>query len=361
MVWSFASTAQVKKFAGIPLNVDSILAMDIRLIPSPVLYRTPETNWAFGAGLLYYFPSEVDSGVVIRRASNLNALVEITQKKQYTYQLSWNVFTKAERYYLWGNVGYVKFFDRFYGVGNDLENEFETYDFERNYLTLRTFKNFGKSVFAGLQVKYQHMYQVKAETGNILNSSVFGADGSYNVGIGPSLRLDRRNHAYVATKGYLLDISTYFHPKGALNSHVYQQISVDYRLYKTVFKKSVVALQLHSVFNSGDVPFRFMAILGGEDLMRGYFRGRFRDNNSLILQAEYRLPIYKLLGANFFMSTGQVAENLGAYNWNNFKASLGTGLRFKINKVENLGLRIDYAKSLDNRNGFFYFGVNEVF
>ena len=54
--------------------------------------------------------------------------------------------------------------------------------------------------------------------------------------------------------------------------------------------------------------------MGGEQLMRGYYLGRYRDNNLVAGQVEYRFlpfPFSKRLGAAAFLGAGTVAPKVG--------------------------------------------------
>ena len=54
-----------------------------------------------------------------------------------------------------------------------------------------------------------------------------------------------------------------------------------------------------------NVPFTPLPGLGGQFRMRGYFDGRFRDQNALISQVEYRFPIVWRCGGVGFASAGE--------------------------------------------------------
>jgi hypothetical protein len=92
--------------------------------------------------------------------------------------------------------------------------------------------------------------------------------------------------------------------------------------------------------------------------MRGYYEGRFRDNNLIAAQIEYRFPIAYPLGMVVFGSAGQVYRYGREIGFDNLKYAYGAGLRLKIVKTENLNLRFDVAKG-EKIN--FYFGIAEAF
>jgi outer membrane protein assembly factor BamA len=115
--------------------------------------------------------------------------------------------------------------------------------------------------------------------------------------------------------------------------------------------------------NTGNVPLRNLAALGGSDIMRGYYAGRYRDKNMTAMQAEYRSPIWWRIGFVLFGGFGEVFNTIKPKNiitpkgW--LKYSLGGGLRFSIRKNERLNLRMDYG--IGYRSAGFYFTVAESF
>ena len=94
--------------------------------------------------------------------------------------------------------------------------------------------------------------------------------------------------------------------------------------------------------------------------MRGYYSGRFRDQDMMVLQTEYRLPVKGRFGLAFFGSFGSVANKLKEYQLSNFKYSYGGGIRFALNKKERLNLRIDYGIGKGKNSGL-YFQIGEAF
>jgi hypothetical protein len=61
---------------------------------------------------------------------------------------------------------------------------------------------------------------------------------------------------------------------------------------------------------SGNVPYRMLPTLGGSKYLRGYYKGRFRDKNLILIQQECRMPLYKRLGIAVFGGVGEVASTL---------------------------------------------------
>ena len=77
--------------------------------------------------------------------------------------------------------------------------------------------------------------------------------------------------------------------------------------------------------------------------MRGYYKGRFRDKDILAVQAEYRVMVTKRIGVAGFAGLAEVFPGFADFKLNNIKYSVGTGVRYVVNKREGTTLRLDMA------------------
>ena len=123
------------------------------------------------------------------------------------------------------------------------------------------------------------------------------------------------------------------------------------------YKEQVLAVQAWYSFITGHPPFQQLSMIGGSDLMRGYFEGSYRDRQAMVYQAEYRMPVYRKLGLVFFGSAGQVADKISSYSLRGFRYGGGIGFRYKLTD-DGLNLRLDIAFGDQTA---FYLGLDEVF
>jgi hemolysin activation/secretion protein len=98
-----------------------------------------------------------------------------------------------------------------------------------------------------------------------------------------------------------------------------------------------------------------LASIGGPRFLRGYYRGRFRDKNMMVLQQEFRMPIYKRLGIAAFGGIGSVSNKSKELLKNEVHYNYGIGLRILINKKENANLRVDYGITKDSHGLYIVF------
>jgi hypothetical protein len=91
------------------------------------------------------------------------------------------------------------------------------------------------------------------------------------------------------------------------------------------------------------VPFFLSPSLGGGSNLRGYSSWRFRDRNSLLLQAEWRIMANRFFDTAVFYDTGKVAARTSDLDLNHLKDDYGFGARFHTPFATVL--RIDVARS----------------
>ena len=331
-----------------------------KYIISPFAFYLPETNLVIGAGIKHFYHFGNDSTT---RTSNIAASLQYSLNGQYLLRSQYQVFTKDEKYYINGFLGYSRFPITFYGIGNQIDmskNEpviFDYFRFENS-----TYRKIGKNSFAGLGWRYFNMFNVKTqENGKMETENIQGNKGSKVSGLNISYLFDNRDNILTPSKGYFGQITYSIHGKITGSSHTFNHLQFDARYYLKPFKKreDVLAFQGYGFLSVGDVPFNELAQMGGDMIMRGYFMGSYRDKNLLAFQSEYRLQVLKRWGIVGFVGGGSISEALGEYELKNVKPSYGGGLRFKINRKENVNLRMDYGFGNGQQN--IYFFIAEAF
>lgn len=128
----------------------------------------------------------------------------------------------------------------------------------------------------------------------------------------------------------------------------FQQL--DYELIQHIpILRETWVLSLHGLAStttkkSGqDIPFFMLPSLGGGSNLRGYDSWRFRDRNSLLLQAEWRIMANRFLDTALFYDAGKVAAHRSDLDFNDLKNNYGFGVRF--HGPFATPLRVDLARS----------------
>jgi len=345
----------------VPAKAQDSTTKKHQLLVLPVVANSVETSWSFGGVMSFTY--NLKHGDTTTRTSNLQGLVLYTLKKQFLAALDGAVYFPGEKYIISHQLTYSAFPDKFWGLGNKTPNSNEeAYEFRQVYLRLHGQKLISNHLFIGLLYEFQQLINIDyIKNGLFDQEKILGRNGYRVSGLGLSLTYDTRNNAFAPDKGEMLQaFFNHFEPVIG-SSYEYTNYVVDLRKYIKLAKEQVLATQLFGFFTTGDVPFRSLASLGGASSMRGFYQGRFKDKDMLVLQAEYRLPLFWRIGAVAFSGVGDVGRHLNDFSLPNIKVSYGGGLRVALKKSEKLNLRVDYGFGNNRLARGFYLQLAEAF
>jgi outer membrane protein assembly factor BamA len=145
-----------------------------------------------------------------------------------------------------------------------------------------------------------------------------------------------------------------------MNRFDFGRLDVEAAHFFPIFdKKRVFALRTGFSYVNNDpgerVPFYVLPYIGGSDTVRSFREFRFRDENALFLNAEYRWEAFSGLDMALFFDAGKVAADWQDINLTDLKTAYGVGFRF--NTYKSVFLRLDLAAGGgEGRRMFFKFG-----
>ena len=330
-----------------------------KLIVIPVVSYTPETRFGGGAAAGFYFRPEKASKEI--RPSSVETLHQYTQNKQIYSYFGLSLYLREELYHFLGIFEYRKWPNYFYGIGNDtLKEAEEIYTPLMSRIDINLEKRLKKNLYLGLRYRYMNHKIKEVLPGGILSSgNIIGSEDSKASGFGAAFVLDTRDNIFSPYTGRFYEFSIISYNALFGSDYSFTSVLINLRNYWKVFSSHVIAVQAYLSSNFGDPPFYMLSLMGGQELMRGYYRGRFRDKNLLAFQFEYRLPLTKRFRFITFAGLGNVSEDLFDIKFKKSKYSVGIGLRYTISPKERLCLRMDYGTGKGTSG--YYFGVNEAF
>lgn len=356
---------QPKKTFWQKINPNALANRKISFIPIPVVQSSPETGLKVGVALDYFFNTDKDTLLDEKPTRDSYAWVQALYsfRNQLAIEPFWQIYTKDEQWFLRGRGGYLDFNERFWGVGNHTLERTEYADiyYNRYYFQGRVLKKIYQKFFAGINYNYSNTQNIELEGAKpTIFGEALGTQGSLVSGWGTTLSFDYRDNPFSPTKGWYLDISTTHHYRKFGSSFSYKEIQVDFRKYFKIGKKDFLGIQTIIHKTKGEVPLRELPRLGGPNIMRGYFMGRYRDKQLWATQVEYRKSLSKLLVGSVFSSVGAVAPEFYMLKMSDLRYSYGAGLRVLVNKAKNLYARFDFAMSTQGDSGF-YFRIADAF
>ncbi len=327
-----------------------------QFIPLPIVYYTPETHVGYGLLGAYLFRAGANA-----RTSNIDVAAIYTQNHQLVIDPTLTIFTRDEKYLIKANLLYTQFPEFYYGIGSDTRpnnRELISYDSFRTYA--KVLRQVRRGWFLGVQQQYFRTFNVhRSSTTPYPANTLIGELGSRTNGLGLSSIVDTRDNIYSATRGWYAEVSGLAYRSLFGSEYTFTNYLIDLRHYQSLTPKTVFAWQAYVNLNTGTVPFKQAATLGGSMLMRGYYNGRYRDNHAIILQAELRQRLVGRLGGTVFVATGDVAHRLDEFSVGDLKVTGGAGLRFLLSRQEHVNLRVDAAFGRNTQG--IYFNISEAF
>jgi hypothetical protein len=142
----------------------------------------------------------------------------------------------------------------------------------------------------------------------------------------------------------------------------FQQVDYEAIQHLPILREAwVISLRAlaHTAYSKSDqqIPFFMLPSAGGGSSLRGFSSWRFRDKNSLVMQAEWRIMVNRFMDTAVFYDTGKVAARSSDLDFNGLKNDYGFGVRFHT--PISTPLRVEVARS--NEGVSFVFSANAVF
>lgn len=329
-----------------------------KLLIYPTVGFSPETSWEFGFSSLYVYYANRDT---TNRLSEVSGFTFYTLENQYGFWLDHALYTDKNKWFFLGRFRYQSFPLLFYGIGPNSPSD-PLAEIEGNYLFLkeRVLREIKPSFYGGLEIDFQSLTQVEYLDEDPNLTRPLGGNGSTNLGLGFGLVYDNLHNALNARHGLFSELALIHYDDAWGGDFNFTSIVSDNRIYRPVNKNDVFAAQVFGRFIvDGEAPFNQLSLLGGENLMRGYYLGRYRDDNIVAAQVEYRMLPFrfsKRWGASFFLAAGQVYGDENKLAINQFLPTAGTGIRFLLFPDKDIFTRLDFAFTQEGPGIYFFIG-----
>ena len=292
------------------------------------------------------------------------------------------LFFKHDRFRIFGKFNYKNTVENFYDIGYTTNRDYIRSDSTSQYRYSGVqinpwflFRLGNSDFFAGPQIDINYDHFTNPAKGLVANQTYQKAGGTvhgyknFNSGLGFLLTYDSRDVPANAYKGVYLDFRGMMYHKIFGSENNFYRLELDYRQYKEVGKRKVIAwtAQTKNVFGN-NIPLTQYALTGTPFDLRGYYQGQYRDKSSHIVMAEYR----QMLNTDQETWLKRIVNHLGFVVWggcgfmgpNPVKVegvlpNYGVGLRIEVQPRMNV--RLDLGKNTVNNQTLFYFNMTEAF
>ena len=361
----------------LPFTKDTLRRSSV--FPVPVVGYSPEKGFEFGVAALYSYYADKKNPSLLTRNSTVAALVTFTTKQQFKLNFQTDNWTRNNDFHIKTNLRYHNFPVYYYGIGDTTHHADQSLIGNKRYkVSVEAEKRVTSHFYAGLSVTYQHdKYTADNDKGIFPESSLVDKTGGYSTFLGVTGVYDNRDNQNYCTNGTYVRFNAAYAPS-FLSKHPLWRFEVKVSQFIPITPKSTLGLNGFAQSLQGKtLPFYLLPELGNDNIMRGYYTGRYRDQNYLAAQAEYRYyvdpkiriklwfvdlqPTFALAG---FAGTGTVFNNDG-FSLSRLKPNYGLGIRYFYDKSARITVRLDYGwgekRPGEKRQSGFYLSLSEAF
>jgi hypothetical protein len=189
-------------------------------------------------------------------------------------------------------------------------------------------------------------------------------------GVSVNFVYDTRDNQINPYKGIYANLNYRMNPTFLGSSENSSTLWLEFRTYVGLSKKTprhLIAFWTYGEFLiSGKLPYLVEPYLGDDQRARsgrGYTNGRFRGNNLVYGEVEYRFPIWPcshIIGGVLFanaVTTDNPSRDVKLFQY--IKPAVGIGIRVMVNKYFRTNINLDYAIGVKSKG--FYFSGQETF
>jgi hypothetical protein len=331
----------------------------------PALSSAPETGLEVGgAGLYSFYTDSVKSDT---RVSSIFGYATVATKGQTRFSINTSYWTPGNSYHFTAGISYVDFPFSFYGIGNDTHSADVTkIDQRRLKFYLGAEKKLTDELYVGFVSGAQRFQIPPTDFHTIFytDKRVQNHGGGSNIYVGPSVTFDTRNNNTYTTKGVIITSSFEVIRGYGKTDYSGGFLNVEYSQFFALSKKFVLGVDIQEQSLTGSrSPFYLLPALGNDEMMRGYYNGRYRDRNMLAGQTELRYRLSARFGFVAFVGTGEVFNK--SFSWAELKPNYGGGVRYFFDIEKGLSIRADYGIGQKNpgesKQSGFYLALGQAF
>lgn len=340
LIFTFESNAQDKK------KPEEEKPIEFRVLPYINYSRTLD----FQAGLV---------GMMMYRANKKDTVSTKSISGATAIYSTNNSFVAAvfNRWFLSENDWRITFY---FGTGalrsQTFINEVEIpgfYDFTTDItlVNIDAQRKIYKKWFGGLGLTYN-------KSNSVFDELPFESDNE-DFGFSLSMSIDDRDKIYYPKKGFLARTRWNSFPTWFGNEEDINTLNIIYNHYKGMRNnKDVLALRASAQMGIGTVNFERQVVIGGTDI-RGYSEGKFRGDQILAIQGEYRYNFGETWGMVGFAGLATMYGSINEEFNGRLYPGVGAGIRYTVFEDNNFNIGLDGAVGREDWG--LYFRIGEAF
>jgi len=341
----FLTQAQEKEKSKKKLNFAAV----------PVVNYSNATGFSLGAmGQVFYKVSKKDS---ISPVSSSGIFAMYTTNGTWFDALFQRLYLNEDRWRILASVGAGNINFQYFQEIPVFGGGFIGYNTKADFTMLKVERKIVGKLYFGLLGIYSNS-KLTFDLPDFIPPELLTSYYSMN-SIGYSLNFDERDNQINPYKGYNITFTNNFYRDWIGSDNKFESFNMTYNHFIPIKSSNdIIAARFHTSIATGDVPFQGQNVVGQDDI-RGYSEGRYRDNQVYALQAEYRHRFQNKFGAVAFFGVATAVESLSKMDNAPFLPGGGVGIRYMA--IEKMRINIGLDAALGKDDWGIYFRIGESF
>jgi len=352
----------------------------LRFIAIPVISYAPTTGVQFGAGASLSWPWGSDPSTLLS-AGMVQAVW--TTENQVMIQLKNNIFSSRNKWFIQTDWRLYIFRLPTYGLSTGCGET--AYPMLYNWIKFHNIvsREIGPDIYIGLGYHLDYHYDIQDESlDTVSNDQVMTPHYTYSMnhgfdpnqyissGISTNFVYDSRDNIINPYKGFYVNLNYRYDLTWLGSQKNGLRLWAEFRTYIGLSKitpRHLIAFWLFGSYKIiGEIPYLGLMASGFDQMNssgRGYKQGRWRGENFVYGEVEYRFPIStctRILGGVIFANVTTASDtdtNIPLFGY--LKPAAGFGLRIMVGKFDRTNLCIDFA--LGDKFSGFYLQATDIF
>ena len=339
----------------------------LRISGVPAAGYTLQTGFAGVVSANGSFYTDTTSNI-----SNVVSSFTYTVRNQIIFPLQTNIWTKGNKYNIVLDWRYLFFPSYTYGLGQytSLADGY-LINYSTIHLHQTILREIRQAMYAGVGYNFDYFWGIREldpPAGKVTDLQAYGLTATELAsGVTFNFLYDDRKNCINPEKGNFANVI--YRPNLTVfgNSATWRSLVVDMRKYINLpdGSRNVLAFWNYDWLTlNGKPPYLMLPSTGSDPYSntgRGYIQGRFRGDNMLYAETEYRFALtYNGLFGGVIFANAQSFSMQPSNKFGAITPGWGAGIRLKINKFSRTNVALDYGFGTNGSGGLFV-NLGEVF
>lgn len=321
----------------------------------PVVNYSKTIGASFGAMVNIYY--KVNNKDLVSPSSSTGIFGMYTTNNTYFLAAFQHFYLKEDRWRIMAAAGIGNINSQYWQEFPIVGGEFMEFGVKANFALIRVDRKIYNDLYFGVNANFIHSKTTYDFPDFFPDSLKYDSRNMNNLGY--QISYDKRDHQINPYTGFNISFKNGFYREWLKSEDEFTRYELTYNHYFMLKnERNILVARLNAVMAAGDVPFQGQNVVGQDDI-RGYSSGKYRDNQVYALQVEYRWRFYKRMGMVGFAGIATAVEKAADIFTNELLPGAGLGIRYLMIPQERINVGIDIAKGKGDWG--LYFRIGESF